>query len=111
MALVLFGTVVPFDGSDARAAAVYVGDDGRIEAIQGPTDPPPSGFDAAPRVATDGLIYPGLIDLHNHLAYNLRGLWVPARQKPYTTRYQWPAEATYATEVTQPAHFLHAHAG
>jgi imidazolonepropionase-like amidohydrolase len=47
--------------------AVYI-HAGRIEAVQPAASPPPPGFSAAPRLNTRGTIYPGLVELHNHLA-------------------------------------------
>ena len=42
------------------------------------------------------MIYPGLIDLHNHMAYNVLPLWSPpGRTDPYTSRNQWPNEKSY----------------
>jgi 5-methylthioadenosine/S-adenosylhomocysteine deaminase len=110
MPLVLTGTVVPFDTTEPRSAAIYVDDNGRIETVQGPADSPPAGYAQAPRIDTGSIIYPGLVDLHNHLAYNLRSLWTPPRQAPYQTRYQWPKEPSYHTEISAPAAFLQAHA-
>ena len=37
----------------------------------------------------DGFIYPGLIDLHSHLAYNFLPLWSAPRDEPYDNRYTW----------------------
>ena len=74
---VLYGRVLTVD-RDRRVharGAVYV-HDGVIEAVQPRTASPPSGFGSARRVRTGGLITPGLIDLHNHLAYNTLPLWI-----------------------------------
>jgi hypothetical protein len=62
--LVLRGTVVTMrpGGAVLEQGEVYAGDDGLIAAVT-PGDPVPAGFQDAPRVATGGLIYPGLIDL------------------------------------------------
>src|SRR6266508_2578271 len=100
MALVLLGTVTTFDPElpVAADAAVYVDEDGRIEALQPAGAAPPAGYEDARRVRTGGVIYPGLIDLHNHLAYNHRPLWAPpGRTAPFTSRDQWPRLPTFAT--------------
>src|SRR6266545_1497604 len=105
MALVLLGTVTTFDPElpVAADAAVYVDEDGRIEALQPADAAPPAGYEDARRVRTGGVIYPGLIDLHNHLAYNHRPLWAPpGRTAPFTSRDQWPRLPAYATDVRQP---------
>jgi cytosine/adenosine deaminase-related metal-dependent hydrolase len=54
--------------------------------------------------ATKGTIYPGLIDLHDHLSYNALQLWdVPKR---YTNRDQWAKGDTYRKLVTGPMKVL-----
>ncbi len=79
MARVLEGEVATMDPGRpvVPAARVYVDDHGSITAVQGAGERAPEGFDAAPRVRTGGVVYPGLIDLHNHLAYNCLSLWAP----------------------------------
>src|SRR5262245_26542035 len=81
---------------------LYVGDDG-IEAVAASDDPAPSGFDGVTPIQTEGVLYPGLIDLHSHIPYNLRTLWTPARTEPYTSHNQWPDADTYSQEITAPA--------
>ena len=105
MALVLHGMVATMDPERpvVPRGAVYVDDRGRIAAVQGAGEPAPGGFDAAPRVTTRGVVYPGLIDLHNHLAYNCLPLWAPpGRQEPFTSREQWPRLDAYTTDVRMP---------
>jgi cytosine/adenosine deaminase-related metal-dependent hydrolase len=105
VALALTGTVVTYDDAQpvVRAGAVYIGDDGTIDAVQPARRAAPAGFSAAPRLATDGVITPGLIDFHNHLAYNFLPLWSAPRDTPYTSRHQWPSAATYGRDVSNPA--------
>ena len=86
-----------------KGGAVYIGDDGTIDAVQPARRAPPAGFAKARRVATGGVITPGLIDLHNHLAYNFLPLWAAPRDTPYTSRHQWPGAATYGRDVSNPA--------
>ncbi len=104
--IVLTGQVLTVDPDRRviRSGAVYV-HDGIIEAVQPTSQAPPAGFAAVARVNTGGLITPGLIDLHNHLAYNTLPLWV-GRDKAYTTRYQWPGAPTYQSDVSNPAQAL-----
>jgi len=105
MALVLLGAVLTMDEERPELAdgAVCVGDDGMIEAVAAAGEALPAGFARAPRVRTRGMIAPGLIDLHGHLAYNCRGLWSPPRAEPYTSREQWPGAETYADEIRYPS--------
>ena len=46
---------------------VYV-DGKRIAAVQDTGWPPPAGFEETPRIRTSGTIFPGMIELHNHLS-------------------------------------------
>jgi 5-methylthioadenosine/S-adenosylhomocysteine deaminase len=114
--LVLRGTVVTMrpGGAVLAQGEVYAGDDGLIAAVT-PGDPAPPGFQDAPRVAAGGLIYPGLIDLHNHLLYNSLPLWTePSRSTPWQSHNEWVQDddaPTYRTRVSAPARLLGAAAG
>lgn len=48
---------------------------GRIVAILAAGQPLPAELKAARVIRTQGTIYPGLIDLHNHYVYNIAPLW------------------------------------
>jgi 5-methylthioadenosine/S-adenosylhomocysteine deaminase len=112
--LVLQGTVAAMrDGAPADVpGAVWIDDDGLIAAVT-PLDAEPAGFAGAPRVAAGGVIYPGLIDLHNHLLYNTLPLWTePARPTPWTSHAQWPRQApSYQAKINDPAELLGKAAG
>lgn len=84
----LTGRVVTMgSAADVRESATVWIANSRIQAITAPGDPVPVGFAGVKPLATKGTIYPGLIDLHNHLPYNVLPLWqVPKR---YTNRDQW----------------------
>ncbi len=65
---------------------VWVRDDS-IVAVTPAAEPAPDGFAGVTPVSTGGTLYPGLIELHNHLSYNALQLWqVPRR---YENRGQW----------------------
>ena len=82
---------------------VYVGK-GAIVAVQEREAPPPFGLEDLKVLDTRGTIYPGLIDLHDHLSYNALQLWdVPKR---YTNRDQWAQGDTYRKLVTGPMKVL-----
>ena len=104
--LVVLGHVLTVDDDRRvhRNGAVYI-HDGRIEAVTDARAAEPAGYKAAPRLRPGGVVAPGLIDLHNHLAYNTLPLWV-GRDEPYTTRYQWPGAKTYGRDVSNPAQAL-----
>ena len=71
-----------------------------IAALTKRGDNPPDGFDGIAPVETSGTILPGLIDLHNHIAYNALPLWqVPKR---YTNRDTWGNSDDYHRLVTAP---------
>jgi imidazolonepropionase-like amidohydrolase len=103
---VLKGRVVTMDG----AAGVIengrvVVRKGKVHSVGLASEPLPSGLGNARQVETFGTIYPGLIDLHNHFAYNVLPLWkVPLRPngEPFANRSQWPRHREYKTNVTEP---------
>ena len=100
-AIVLAGDVVGMDDAltVTRDGRVYI-DKGAIVAIRRSVDPAPAGFETAPVVNTGGTLFPGLIELHNHLAYNALRLWqVP---KKYTNRDQWAGIPDYRKLVSGP---------
>ncbi len=112
-ALVVTGHLVTFSDDPAVAqeipdGALYVDRDGIIQAVQRRTDPPPAGFDGATTVDTGGVVYPGLIDLHNHIAYNCLPLWVPpGRTRPWRTSGTWRnGFPPYHTDISLPANAL-----
>jgi len=72
----LTGRVVTMSDSFAvlPRGTIYI-DNGSIVAVQPADQPAPSDFVTVPAVETGGTIYPGLIELHNHLSYNALQLW------------------------------------
>jgi len=72
----------------------------RIAAIVPAGNPPPAGFEAVAAVSTGGTIYPGLIELHNHLSYNVLPLWLVPQA--FQNRDQWQNAQSYKTSVTGP---------
>ena len=99
---VLHGRVVAMDAgfSVIEKGCVYV-QNGKIVAVKKQGEPIPDGFPiAAPVIETGGTIYPGLLDLHNHLAYNVAAVWnVPRR---FDNRNQWRNNSDYAAKVKKP---------
>ena len=51
-------------------------------------------------IHTDGIILPGLIDVHNHLTWNIFPRWKPT--KPFASRYDWQRESSYGTLLEEP---------
>jgi 5-methylthioadenosine/S-adenosylhomocysteine deaminase len=101
----LEGRVVTMDASSTvlERGTVYVDADS-VAAVRPTGTPPPQGFENVSPVATGGTIYPGLIDLHNHLSYDALTLWdVP---EMYTNRDQWGRESDYRKLISGPMQVL-----
>ncbi|MBV9870350.1 MAG: amidohydrolase family protein [Frankiaceae bacterium] len=67
---------------------------------------PPPGFEDVAVSVSRGTIFPGLIELHNHLPYDVLSLWqVP---KKYSNRDQWSGSSTpqYHQLITGPMKVL-----
>lgn len=87
---------------------VYI-NDGRIAAVLPTNAPAPSDFENAPILKTGGTLYPGLIELHNHLSYNVLQMWnVPQK---YTNRDQWGGTPVYRKLISGPMTVLGKTAG
>ena len=102
----LKGDVVTMDaGLVLRGGVVFIdAATGKIAAVQAADAPPPVGFETAPVIATRGTIYPGLIELHNHLCYNTLTLWQVPKQ--WDHRDQWPNHPDYLKLIRGPAQTL-----
>jgi cytosine/adenosine deaminase-related metal-dependent hydrolase len=73
---------------------------GRIVDVRPADQPAPDGFADVTVVATGGTVFPGLIELHNHLPYDVLGLWAVPKQ--YTNRDQWSSIPEYRQLITGP---------
>ncbi len=100
-ALVVRGRVVTLkESGEVIADGVLYLRHGQIVAVARQGDPPPPGFTGAPVLNTRGTIYPGLLDLHNHLVYNIATLWQVPRA--FKNRDQWQRNTSYRENVTMP---------
>jgi hypothetical protein len=98
---ILAGRIVTMDAANKVFAdgRLYI-KEGSIVAVQEAAAPRPAGFSNATITQTAGTIYPGLIELHNHLAYNALCLWkVP---KKYRNRDQWSGIPEYRKLISGP---------
>ncbi|MDI2124662.1 amidohydrolase family protein [Yinghuangia seranimata] len=97
----LRGRIVTMDaaGTVLDDGVVYL-DGTTIAAVQPATASPPDGFDEVAVVPTRGTVYPGLIELHNHLPYDVLPLWQVPRA--FTNRSQWGGISDYHRLVTGP---------
>jgi cytosine/adenosine deaminase-related metal-dependent hydrolase len=93
--IALRGEVITPDG--ARRGWVKI-EDGRIAAIS--TRKPAS----AVTIDTDGVILPGLLDLHGHPEFNVFAPWEPP--KSYVNRYSWRGSKAYQDLVRNPQNAL-----
>ncbi|MDE0557394.1 MAG: amidohydrolase family protein, partial [Candidatus Poseidoniaceae archaeon] len=111
-AYLLKGRVVTMEGETSviNQGNVMVRD-GMITGVWSTGSAIPNGVDltGVPIVETDGTIYPGLIDLHNHMHYNHIPLWdfevhLNDNQKSdeggYTNRGQWGDNYDYGPSIT-----------
>lgn len=108
--LALRGRVVTVDDRFSVIAdgVVYV-DGGTISAVQPAAKAAPKGFADVAVVNVEGTLYPGLIELHNHLSYDVLPLWnVPRR---YGNRDQWSGTPEYRKLITGPMKVLGASPG
>jgi 5-methylthioadenosine/S-adenosylhomocysteine deaminase len=98
----LAGRVVTMDDAFTikERAVVYI-DQGRIVAVQERGQAPPGGFERVGVVETGATLFPGLIELHNHLSYNALPLWSPV-PKRFVHRGQWPTHRDYRKLITGP---------
>jgi cytosine/adenosine deaminase-related metal-dependent hydrolase len=97
----LRGRVVTMDASRRILddGIVWVAD-GSISDVTAADQIPPAHA-GSPVIPTAGTIYPGMIELHNHLAYNALPLFKIPRQ--YTKREEWQGTVGYRRYVSGPA--------
>lgn len=84
-------------------ARVYI-DRGSIVAISETDAPAPPGYEGIAVLDTKGTLYPGLVELHNHLAYNLLPLWQVPRK--YANRDRWAGTPEYRKLISGPMQII-----
>src|SRR6478736_6272685 len=92
----LRGTVITPTGSMSDGFVTV--DQGVIDSV---SRKKPEGVDI---VDTEGVIVPGLLDLHNHPDFNVFAPWEPP--KVYANRYRWRESDTYHELVRDPQNKL-----
>ena len=106
---VLIGDVVTMDEGltvHRRGAIGIAG--GAIAFVASSADCIPEPGAEWPRVETKGTIFPGLIDLHNHLPYNMLPFW--SVNRAYNIRGEWQNHMPdYALNVLRPHQILSRH--
>jgi len=100
---VLTGSLVTMNGAVIDDGRLFLNGN-RIEAVRSAGEMAPAGYENAVNIVAGGTVYPGLIDLHGHLAYNVLPPWrVP---KQYENRAQWMSSPDYKREVSGPMGLL-----
>lgn len=100
--LALAGRVVTMDDvfKVIDRGIVYI-DRGAIVDVRKRSAPCPPGFEGVRVTSSGGTIYPGLIELHNHLSYNALPLWSPVPRR-FEHRGQWPEHPDYRKLISGP---------
>jgi 5-methylthioadenosine/S-adenosylhomocysteine deaminase len=92
--LALHGTLVTPHGIVEKGTVLIR--EGKIVAV-GPKVKVPANVTI---VEVDGIIAPGLIDLHNHLTWNVFPRWHPNQE--FGSRYDWQKKQIYQTMLESP---------
>ena len=107
--MLLKGRVVTMNGeSDVINDGNVLIRDGKISAVwSGQNIPQNVDLTGVPIVETNGTIYPGLIDTHNHMHYNHIPLWdfevhtsVKSEEGGYSNRNQWKNNPNYKRDIS-----------
>ncbi|MGE5705441.1 MAG: amidohydrolase family protein [Nitrososphaerales archaeon] len=105
MEYILKGKIITLNKRKQIIKEGYVGiKDQKISFVTANPGNFPDDFRNLKPIDTGGVIYPGLIDLHNHLPYNFLSLWNIT--KKYDDRYQWARIKKYGQEISSPTKLL-----
>jgi len=100
--LALGGRVVTMaEAFTVKSDGVVCIEKGRIIAVQDRGAAAPTGFADVSIVETGGTLFPGLMELHNHLSYNALPLWSPV-PKRFEHRGQWSNHKDYRKLISGP---------
>jgi len=88
------GTIVTAQGVIENATMLVVND--RIQDVGANVKVPKD----TQTIRVDGVVFPGLIDLHNHLVWNVFPRW--RLKSPVADRYEWQAMPENETELNGP---------
>ena len=89
-------TVIP-------SGVLYIEGDTIVD-VRNSSDPAPAGFTKQMIIKSGGTVYPGLIELHNHLSYNIVPTWIVP--KLFLHRGQWRYHGDYKKKMTGPLKVL-----
>ena len=94
--ILLRGTILTANGALNEGEVLVSGD--TIACVDADCSSHPDAAGAT-TIETHGIISPGLIDSHNHLAYNFLPEWVPPAGETFTNRYQWADHPSYEEHI------------
>ncbi len=92
--IILQGTIVT--PSKIIDTGWIVIDDGMIQSVSLQKPNIPNAID----IDTQGIIFPGLVDVHNHVSFNVFPRWQPG--KLFSNRYEWREDDEYKENVSNP---------
>lgn len=102
----LRGRIVTMDENSRifQNGVIYIRDGIIVNVVENENLPRPTGFEACPVIRTQGTIYPGMIELHNHLSYNIVPIWnVPQK---YGNRAEWAGSIEKRKSIYGPVKLL-----
>jgi Cytosine deaminase and related metal-dependent hydrolases len=105
----LHGIIVTMTAEEAIVKGTLFIHAARIEAIIPDGEPIPDALKKVPVYKTKGTIFPGLIELHNHLSYNCLPMWKVPKQ--YQNRSQWSGIPECQLRISTPMKILGKAAG
>jgi len=99
------GRLVTLDAQSTvmPSGVLYIEGDTIVD-VRESSDPAPAGFSKQTIIKSGGTIYPGLIELHNHLSYNIIPTWMVPQQ--FLDRDQWRRHKDYRKKMTGPLNVL-----
>lgn len=101
----LEGRVVTLDAQSTLipSGVLYIEGDTIVD-VRKMTHPAPPGFTKQMIIKSGGTIFPGMIELHNHLSYNIVPTWMVP--KTFVDRDQWRRHKDYRKKMTGPLEIL-----
>ena len=98
---VLSGTVVTMESESSVLLNGHVlVVDGMISEVWSEGQTMPTAAEGVEQIDTGGIIYPGLLDVHNHPHYNAIPIWDHGTDG-WNNRYEWRTETAYKNAITK----------
>jgi len=110
-AIILTGRIVTMDKD--KSGEIKILENGRIviesekiEYVLAQGEKLPNSIDSSNAIFFDthGIVFPGLINAHDHIHYNTVGLWKATSK--YSNRYQWPDNRSLKIEIKNAKNVL-----